>query len=273
VATPPRGDLDPSIAFALHLLGVREAYRMGGAQAIAAFAYGTKSVARVDKIVGPGNLYVALAKKAVYGAVDIDSVAGPSEVIVLADASANPDWVAQDLLAQAEHGSGDETALCVTEDEAFALRLQACLAEAMRQSPVAEVFSRLRPRSMAICIAESRKESINFVNDCAPEHLEIITRSYKNDLASIRNAGAIFLGPYSPVAMGDYFAGTNHVLPTGGSARFSSSLGVESFVKRMSVAEISQRGLKSAAPHVAVLARMEKFVHHALSVERRAGIG
>jgi histidinol dehydrogenase len=269
VATPPRGELNPAIAFALDMLGMTEVYRMGGAQAIAAFAYGTESVKKVDKIVGPGNLYVALAKKAVYGTVDIDSIAGPSEVIVLADGSANPHWVALDLLAQAEHGSGDETALCVTESLGVAEAVQLAVNEELRRSPVKDVFKKLRLDALCICVAGSRRQSIDFVNECAPEHLEIMTKTYNRDLASITNAGAVFLGPYSPVAMGDYFAGTNHVLPTGGAARFSSPLGVESFVKRMSVAEISQRGLKSSAPHVAVLARMEKFIHHALSVERR----
>jgi histidinol dehydrogenase len=274
VATPPRGrgELDPGIAYALDLLGVYEVYRMGGAQAIAAFAYGTKSVAAVDKIVGPGNLYVALAKKAVYGTVDIDAVAGPSEVIVLADGTANPEWVALDLLAQAEHGSGDETAFCVTEDAAFARRVQAAVAAELQRSPMRPVFKKLGPYSLCICLGRSRVQSIDFVNQCAPEHLEIMTAACKQDLAAIRNAGAIFLGPYSPVAMGDYFAGTNHVLPTGGAARFASGLGVESFVKRMSVACISRKGLRSAAGHVSVLARAEKFVHHALSVERRAQV-
>lgn len=269
VATPPRGELDPGIAYALNLLGVYEVYRMGGAQAIAAFAYGTKSVPAVDKIVGPGNLYVALAKKAVYGTVDIDAVAGPSEVIVLADKSANPAWVALDLLAQAEHGSGDETAFCVTEDAAFARRVQAAVAAEILRSPVRTVFEKLGPFSLCICLGRSRAQSIDFVNQCAPEHLEIMTAACNRDLAAIRNAGAIFLGPYSPVAMGDYFAGTNHVLPTGGAARFASGLGVESFVKRMSVACISKEGLRSSAGHVSALARAEKFVHHAMSVERR----
>jgi histidinol dehydrogenase len=270
VATPPRGEIDPCIAFALSLMNVTEVYRMGGAQAIAAFAYGTHSVAAVDKIVGPGNLYVALAKKAVYGDVDIDSVAGPSEVIVLADATANPSWVALDLLAQAEHGSGDETAMCITEDAAFASRVQACLAGEIDASSVKRVFERLRPDSLCICVASNRNQSIEFVNKCAPEHLEIITATCEEDLDAVTSAGAVFLGPWSPVAMGDYFAGTNHVLPTGGAARFASPLGVESFVKRISVAEISKAGLCRAAAHVSVLARTENFVHHAMSVERRA---
>jgi histidinol dehydrogenase len=273
VATPPRGELHPAIAFALDLLGLTEVYRMGGAQAIGAFAFGTQSVRKVDKIVGPGNLYVALAKKAVYGTVDIDSIAGPSEVIVLADASANPDWVALDLCAQAEHGSGDETALCVTEDARYAKKLLRSVETALAQSPVKDVFRKLRLDAMAVCVAKNRKRSIEFINECAPEHLEIMTRTARADLAMIKNAGAVFIGPYSPVAMGDYFAGTNHVLPTGGAARFASGLGVESFVKRMSVAEISKSGLKRSACHVSVLARMENLVHHALSVERRAGSG
>jgi histidinol dehydrogenase len=270
VATPPRGELDPGIAFALDLLGVAEVYRMGGAQAIAAFAYGTHSVSAVDKIVGPGNLYVALAKKAVYGTVDIDAVAGPSEVIVLADKTANPSWVALDLLAQAEHGSGDETAFCVTEDSHFAEQLKVAIEAEIARSPVHTVFEKLGAHSICIFLGRSRAASIDFVNACAPEHLEIITATCKRDLESVNNAGAIFLGPYSPVAMGDYFAGTNHVLPTGGAARFASGLGVESFVKRMSVAEVSRAGLHRSAPHVSVLARAEGFVHHALSVERRA---
>ena len=272
VATPPRGELHPALACALHLLGVTEVYRMGGAQAVAAFAYGTQSVEKVDKIVGPGNLFVSCAKKAVYGTVDIDSVAGPSEVIVLADKTANPEWVALDLLAQAEHGSGDETALCVTEDFRFAKLVQQAVLAEIRRSPVKDVFKKLRLDALCICVASDRQQSIDFVNACAPEHLEIMTKTYKRDCALITNAGAVFLGPYSPVALGDYFVGTNHVLPTGGTARFASPLGVESFVKRMSVAEISKRGLRNSTADVAVLARMEKFVHHALSVERRAGI-
>jgi histidinol dehydrogenase len=272
VATSPRGELHPSIAFALSLLGVTEVYRMGGAQAVAAFAFGTQSVKPVDKIVGPGNLYVALAKKSVYGTVDIDAIAGPSEVIILADSSANASWVALDMLAQAEHGSGDETAICVTESLAFAKKVQACVAKEIKRSPVKEVFSKLRPDSMCVCVAKTREQSIEFVNECGPEHLEIITKTAKKDLNTIRNAGAVFLGKFSPVASGDYFIGTNHVLPTGGAARYASPLGVESFLKRMSVAEISEKGLKSSAGYISVLARMEKFVHHALSVERRAGI-
>jgi len=270
IATPPRGELDPKIAFALGLLKVREAYQLGGVQAIAAFAYGTESVKAVDKIVGPGNLYVALAKKAVYGAVDIDAVAGPSEVVILADETANPEWVALDLLAQAEHGSGNESAHCVTESAGLADKIRTCCLEEISRSPVRGVFEKLSANAICICLAGSRAESIQFVNYCAPEHLQIITKTARKDLEKIKNASAIFLGAYSPVALGDYYIGTNHVLPTGGAARFASPLGVESFVKRMSVTEISKAGLVRCAGNVSTLARAENFVHHALSVERRA---
>jgi len=270
VVTPPRGELDPRIAYALHMLHVEEMYQVGGAQAVAALAYGTQSIRAVDKIVGPGNLFVALAKKLVYGAVDIDAVAGPSEVLVLADSSANPNWIALDLLAQAEHGSGNESALCVTEDPALAKAVCAEVIREIAASPVRSVFEKLSPNSIAVCVAPSREESIRFVNECGPEHLQIITRTVKKDLEKIENAGAVFCGPYTPVALGDYYIGTNHVLPTGGAARYASPLGVESFLKRMSVATISASGLKKCAPQVSILARAEKFVHHALSVERRA---
>ncbi|HAJ78299.1 MAG TPA: histidinol dehydrogenase [Fibrobacteres bacterium] len=272
VVTPPKSELDPKVAFALRLLKVKEAYRIGGAQAIAALAYGTKSIKAVDKIVGPGNLFVALAKKCVYGTVDIDAVAGPSEVVILADATANPDWVALDLLAQAEHGSGAERALCITENKKLAERIAGCLVDEIQKSPVRAVFEKLHPLSICVCIAKNRDASIKFINDIAPEHLQMITKTCKKDIEKILNASAVFCGPYAPVALGDYFIGTNHVLPTGGAARFGSPLGVESFTKRMSVAEITPAGLSGCAKSVSILARSEKFVHHALSVERRAEI-
>ena len=270
VATPPRKELDPKIAYALDLLKITEVYNMGGVQAIAAFAYGTESVKPVDKIVGPGNSYVAIAKKMVYGTVDIDTIAGPSEVVVLADDAANPEWVALDLLAQAEHGSGNESALCVTESYALAEKIQTCCMAEILRSPIRGVFEKLSPNSICICVAKTRDESIRFINECAPEHLQIITKSARKDVRKIINASAIFCGPFSPVALGDYYIGTNHVLPTGGAARYASPLGVESFLKRMSVAEISAEGLKRCAGKVSTLARSENFIHHALSVERRA---
>jgi len=269
--TPPRKGFAPAVAAALKLLGIDEVYQVGGPQAVAALAYGTRSMPAVDKIVGPGNAYVAEAKRQVYGTVDIDSIAGPSEVAIMADDSANPTHVALDLLAQAEHGSGDEMAVCVTESAKVARAVRDALARETDASPVREVIRRLAPGAIAVVVTPSRSASIAFVNACAPEHLQIMTRSPRVDLKGIRNAGAVFLGPHTPVALGDYFIGTNHVLPTGGMARFASPLGVDDFVKRMSVAEASARGLALAAPYVSRLARAESFVHHALSVERRVG--
>ena len=267
--TPPRDEFDPLIAYVLKFLKVTEIYQVGGAQAIGALAYGTESIPAVDKIVGPGNIYVASAKKTVYGAVDIDTVAGPSEVAVLADKTANPEWVALDLLAQAEHGSGDEIAVCVTENRKYADKVRNCLISEIENSSKREVFAGLSPYAISIFICKSRNESIEFINYLAPEHLQIITKTYRQDLKKVRNAAAIFLGPYTPVALGDYFVGTNHVLPTGSAARYASPLGVDSFIKRISVTEVNASGLKKAASHVSRFARAEKFVHHALSVERR----
>ncbi len=267
--TPPRDELDPLIAYVLKMLKVEEVYQIGGAQAIGALAYGTRSIPAVDKIVGPGNSYVATAKRMVYGTVDIDSVAGPSEVAVLVDSSVDPTWVALDLLSQAEHGSGDETAVCVTENRRYAQQVQKALVKEIETSPVKKVFTRLPKHAISLFVAKNRAISIDFINILAPEHLQIMTKTCKQDLKKIRNAAAIFLGPYTPVALGDYFIGTNHVLPTGSAARYASPLGVESFIKRLSVAEVTQNGLKRIAPYVSRFARAEKFVHHALSVEQR----
>jgi histidinol dehydrogenase len=273
VVTPPRDGLDPGIAFAMKICGITEAYRIGGSQAIAALAYGTKTIPRVDKIVGPGNAYVAAAKRQVFGVVDIDSVAGPSEVVIVADGSVRPEWVALDLLAQAEHGSGDEFAVCVTEDPGVAQKITDATLAAVKVSPVRQVLQRLPAHAIMVVRTGSREESIAFVNTVAPEHLQIMTRTAAQDVKKVKNAAAVFLGPYTPVALGDYYIGTNHVLPTGGAARFASPLGVESFMKRMSVAEVSKEGLKKAAPHVSVFARAEAFVHHAMSVEKRVRSG
>ena len=262
--------IDYGLAFALKLCGVSEVYRIGGAQAVAALAYGTRSIRVVDKIVGPGNAYVQAAKRLVFGAVDIDSVAGPSEVAIVADSSTPPRWAALDLLAQAEHGSGDEIAVCVTENAALAKKIAESTATEIERSPVREKLLRLPKHAITVFVTASRAESIAIVNTVAPEHLQIMTRTAERDLRLVKNAAAVFLGPHTPVALGDYFVGTNHVLPTGGAARFASPLGVESFVKRMSVAMIPEGGLKKAAPYVSTFARAEGFVHHAMSVEERA---
>lgn len=267
--TPPHDELHPLIAYALSLLKVEEVYQIGGAQAVGALAYGTKSVPAVEKIVGPGNSYVAIAKKLVYGTVDIDSVAGPSEVAILADESVDPSWVALDLLSQAEHGSGDEIAICITEQQSYAENIKTCLLQEIEQSPVRKVFEQLQPDAILILLCQTREQSIEYVNRIAPEHLQIMTKTAKKDLEKIDNAAAIFVGPYTPVALGDYYVGTNHVLPTGAAARYASGLGVDSFLKRISVAHITKPGINSAAKHVSQFARAENFIHHALSVERR----
>jgi len=269
VVTPPRKELDPRLAFVFDLLGLTEVYRVGGAQAIAALAYGTRSVPVVDKVVGPGNLYVSLAKKAVYGTVDIDMVAGPSEVVVLADGTAPARWAACDLLSQAEHGSGDELAGLVTESARYARAEREWVGREIGESKAGAVYGRLASGAIAVCVTGSRAASIALVNEIAPEHLQIMTRTARRDLDRIRNAAAVFLGPWSPVAAGDYFAGTNHVLPTGSASRFASPLGVYSFQKRMSVAQLTSGGLRGCGRHVSAFARAEGFVHHALSVERR----
>ncbi|MFP4164636.1 MAG: histidinol dehydrogenase [Chitinispirillaceae bacterium] len=271
--TPPREELDPAIAYALHYLKVDEVYRVGGAQAIAALAYGTKTIAPVDKIVGPGNAYVATAKRLVYGNVDIDSVAGPSEVVIVADSSADPVLVASDLLAQAEHGTGDETAVCIVENMKVAQRIVKATESEIEDSPVRKTLEKLPSHAISVFVTSSRKESMLLSDSIAPEHLQIMTSTAEKDLKLVSNASAVFLGMQTPVALGDYFIGTNHVLPTGGAARFASPLGVESFQKRISVAQVSRRGIQNAAEHAPRLARAESFVHHAMSVEKRAERG
>jgi histidinol dehydrogenase len=269
VVTPPRTlEATPAVAAALLELGITEIYRVGGAQSIAALAYGTESIPRVDVITGPGNKYVAAAKKLVFGAVGIDSVAGPSEVVVLADETARADYVAADLLAQAEHGE-DASALLVTTSAELAA---AVAAELSRQA--AELSRRsLVARSLAdyggAFVARDMEEACALVNELAPEHLEIITRDDDRAAARIRHAGAIFFGPHTPEAVGDYLAGPNHVLPTGGTARFSSALGVHNFLRRTSTIRYTREELRETAPLIAALARAEGLDAHARSAELR----
>lgn len=268
--TPCRdGELHPSLAFVFDLLDIEEVYQIGGSQAIAAVAFGTKTIKSVDKIVGPGNSFVAAAKKMVFGAVDIDSVAGPSEVAIWADETANPVWVALDLLSQAEHGSGDESVVLVTESENFAEKVKVALFDEIEKSPVKEIFEKLSKNAITVFITDSCEESAGLINRIGPEHLEISTKNPRADLEKIENAAAVFLGNYSPVPVGDYFVGTNHVLPTAAASRYASPLGVDDFRKRMSVAEITKDGLQKSAQHISRFARAEKFIHHALTVERR----
>jgi histidinol dehydrogenase len=269
VVTPAAKGLHPSIAFAMAELGISEAYRIGGAQAVAMLAYGTAKVERVDKIVGPGNVFAALAKKEVFGTVDIDMIAGPSEILVLADDTADPEWAAADLLSQAEHGSGYEAALCITTSARAAGRIAEAVARQVAASPKRELLERCLKRFGRIYVVSNWTLGCALADLIAPEHLEILTAKPKLLAARIRNAGAIFLGSYSSEPVGDYFAGPNHVLPTNGSARFFSPLGTYDFYKRTSLIEYSRKAMARNGAAIAALADAEGFHHHAEAVRKR----
>jgi len=265
VVTPPRTlSENPAVAAALLELNVGEVYAVGGAQAIAALAYGTETIPRVAKITGPGNRYVAAAKKLVFGVVGIDSIAGPSEVVIVADETARADFIAADLLAQAEHGE-DASAVLITTSETLALEVGL---EVERQSGSLSRLSIIE-KSLAefgaIIVLNNLAEAWELVNELAPEHLEIMTRDAESFAARVRHAGAIFLGEQTPEAVGDYFAGPNHVLPTGGAARFSSALGVYDFVKRTSILRYSPGEMRNTAHLIAALAGAEGLDAHARS--------
>jgi histidinol dehydrogenase len=265
VATPPRAlNENPAVAAALVELGVTEVYAVGGAQAIAALAFGTQSVPRVDKITGPGNKYVAAAKKLVFGVVGIDSIAGPSEVVVLADDTARASFVASDLLAQAEHGE-DASAVLVTTSPQLAAEVAAEIKRQVLKLTRASIIESSLAAYGAIIVVADMDQACALVNELAPEHLEIMARDEERTGSLIRNAGAIFFGDQTPEAVGDYMAGPNHVLPTGGAARFSSALGVYDFVKRTSMLKFSKSEMKRTAPLIAALAGAEGLDAHARS--------
>jgi histidinol dehydrogenase len=265
VATPPRTLAEnPAVAAALLELNVTEVYAVGGAQAIAALAYGTETVPRVDKITGPGNRYVAAAKKLVFGIVGIDSIAGPSEVVIVADDAARADFCAADLLAQAEHGE-DASAVLITTSERHAFAVAAEVERQARSLPRFALVEKSLAEFGAIIVVDNLEEACALVNELAPEHVEIMTHEADAVAARVRHAGAIFLGAHTPEAVGDYFAGPNHVLPTGGAARHSSALGVYDFVKRTSILRYSPGELESTAHMIAALARAEGLEAHARS--------
>ncbi|MGH7826661.1 MAG: histidinol dehydrogenase [Candidatus Binatia bacterium] len=268
VMTCPIGDNGAVVLAAAKIAGVDRIFRVGGAQAIAALAFGTESIPRVDKIVGPGNIFVATAKRMVFGEVDIDSIAGPSEILLLADSSADPEHVAADMLSQAEH---DElaAALCVTPSSAMASKIQKALEAQLRQTKRRAITFKSLARYGAIIVAHGLKEAVEIANAIAPEHIELIVKKPQKLAKSIRNAGAIFVGPYSPPPLGDYFAGPNHVLPTGGSARFFSPLGTYDFLKRTTIIRAEKRALRALAPKITHLARLEGLDDHARAVEAR----
>jgi len=267
--SPAGADGHPqAILAACHVAGVDALYRVGGAQAVAALAYGTATIPRVDKIVGPGNVWVATAKQLCFGQVDIDSIAGPSEVLIIADASADAELVAADMLAQAEHDP-EAAAICLTPSPRFgaavAVALEAQLATLERRG----IAERALRRFGAVVVTLSLDAALALADELAPEHLELLVRNPGHVIPKLRNAGAIFVGPHAPEAFGDYLAGPNHVLPTGGTARYASPLGVHDFVKRTSLIVGSARALRKLGPAVARLARLEGLTAHARSVERR----
>jgi histidinol dehydrogenase len=269
VATPPQAlSKNPTVAATILELKVGEVYGVGGAQAIAALAYGTDTIKAVDKITGPGNKYVATAKKLVFGDVGIDSIAGPSEVLIVADGSAPVDFVAADMLAQAEHGQ-DASAVLLTADLAFASSVAEELERQLATLPRKSIVEESLKNYGGIINVESNDAATEVANDLAPEHLELMTRDNESLAAKIRHAGAIFFGPYSPEAVGDYFAGPNHVLPTGRTARFCSPLGVYDFVRRTSIIRYSATEMFATADKIALFAEAEGLSAHARSVTIR----
>ncbi len=260
--------VNPAIIYAAKKCGVKEIYRVGGAHAIAAFTYGTKTFKKVDKIVGPGNAFVASAKKEVFGEVGIDMVAGPSEVSVVADKFSNHEWIAADLIAQAEHDIFAQSIL-ISNSKELIKSVNLCLKLQLSLLPKKEIASKsIKNYGLAI-YANDQKRIIEVVNIIAPEHLEINFKNYKNILKNIKNVGSIFLGKFSPEAMGDYIAGPNHVLPTSGSARFSSGLSVNDFLKRHSLIKITKSGIERLGPSVINLAMHENLEGHANSIKIR----
>ena len=270
MVTPPAkdGTIRPEIALAAKLAGVDEIYTVGGAQAIAALAFGTQSIPKVDKITGPGNIYVAAAKKLVYGICDIDMIAGPSEILVIADEGANPSYVAADLLSQAEHDPM-ASAIFLTVDRNLLNAVNTELDNQLAKLPKKEIASAsIRDYGTAI-VCDTVEECIDFANAIAPEHLELMVREPMAKLNRVRNAGSVFLGYYTCESVGDYFGGTNHVLPTGGTARFSSALGVDAFLKRSCYLHYSEKALQEDGENIIVLAEEEDLAGHAQAVRVR----
>lgn len=270
MTTPPGkdGKVNPTTLVAAKEAGATAVYKVGGAQAIAALAYGTQSIPKVDKIVGPGNIYVALAKKAVYGHVSIDSIAGPSEILVLADETANPRFVAADLLSQAEH---DElaSAILVTTSEELAKKVSKQVDAFVKELSRGEIIQKSLDNYGHILVAETMEDAIDAANEIASEHLEIVTKDPYEVMMKIRNAGAIFIGEYSSEPLGDYFAGPNHVLPTNGTAKFFSPLSVDDFIKKSSIIAYSKEALEAVHQDIERFAEAEQLTAHANSIKVR----
>jgi histidinol dehydrogenase len=272
VVPAPDGKLMPLVLAAAQLAGVDEVYRVGGAQAVAALAYGTETIAPVAKIVGPGNAYVAAAKRLVFGTVGIDMIAGPSEVLIVADKDGHPDWIAADLLAQAEHDTAAQSIL-ITDDAALAAAVEDAVARQLRALPRGAVAGASWRDFGATILVRDFNEALPLIDAIAPEHLEIATADAEALAARVRNAGAIFLGHHTPEAIGDYVGGSNHVLPTARSARFSSGLGVLDFMKRTSLLKCGPEQLRALGPAAVALGRAEGLDAHARSVAMRLNSG
>lgn len=262
------GKLPPAVLVSANILGVNEIYKIGGAQAIAALAYGTESIAPVDKITGPGNIFVALAKREVFGEVAIDMIAGPSEICIIADDSAYPDEIAADLLSQAEHDK-QACAILITTSEKLAQAVSEQVENQLKQLPREEIARASIENFGHIYIAENMDQAVEAVNTLAPEHLEIVTENAEKVSEGIRHAGAIFIGRYSSEPVGDYFAGPNHVLPTNSTARFASGLNVDDFIKKTNIVYYTEQTWKENVQKIARLARMEGLEAHARAVESR----
>lgn len=270
IATPPQenGKINAHVLYTAKFLGVERIYKMGGAQAVAAFAYGTETIPKVSKIVGPGNDFVARAKKWVFGDVAIDMIAGPSEICVVADESAPAKYVAADLLSQAEHDEA-ATSICITTSEELAEKISKEVEQQLSELPREKIARTSIENNGKIVVTENLEQAFKLVNEIAPEHLQLMFENASEYLSEIKHAGAIFLGSYSPEPLGDYLAGPNHTLPTSGTAKFASPLGVYDFVKKSSIIQYSEEALKKEAPYIETLANMEGLEAHAKSISIR----
>ena len=265
---PKNGKINPYVLLAARAAGVKKIYKIGGAQAIAAMAFGTETVPRVDKITGPGNIFVTLAKKEVYGHVDIDMLAGPSEILIVADKTADPVYTAADMLSQAEHDPL-ASSIVITDDEELAGKVAAEAEQQLAKLPRREIAQASIDRNGLIVVAEDMMQAMRFANVSAPEHMELLTAQPFQLLPYVRHAGAVFLGAYSPEPLGDYFAGPNHVLPTGGTARYYSVLNVETFMKRTSIISYTQPALSAVSDDIIRLAETEGLDAHANAIKLR----
>ena len=263
-----KGKQNSGVLYAAKKCGIKEIYSIGGAQAVAALAYGTKKIVKVNKIVGPGNLYVTTAKKEIFGDTGIDMIAGPSEITVVGDKYSNPNWIASDLIAQAEHDELSQSIL-ISKDKNLIKKVKKLLFDQLKTLPRKSIAEKSLKSNGILINVSSNQKLIEVINTIAPEHLELNIKNYKNVASRITNAGSIFLGKYSTEAVGDYLAGTNHVLPTAGSAKFSSGLSVYDFYKRISYINLSKKGIETLGPSVITLANFEGLEGHAKSVELR----